>query len=242
MTFVCNDGFTVATAGKKILIDALFDDTQSICGHGWDEAVADSQPLFDNADLVLVSHSHWDHFGAQQVGAYLQTNPQAELVAEKSAADELAKSFQAFDEVKTRVHSVEAVDGQPAELTVNGIPVVAISAPADVPNLAFLLNVGDLVCLHTGDSGLGPEAVAAFESYAWPEQGIDIAFVPYWYLTDSRGQPILQEGIRAASYIPMHYAGENLDTVFSAVRGAYPTAILFRKTLQTWSQPTHGAP
>jgi len=37
ITYICNDGFSIAAGGKKILIDALFHDSQNICQTDSDE-------------------------------------------------------------------------------------------------------------------------------------------------------------------------------------------------------------
>lgn len=236
ITYICNDGFIIATAGKKILIDALFHDSGNICQADADEIAQNAQFPFDNADLVLISHNHWDHFSPQIVGNYLLNNPKAVVIAEKNAADELSQEFASFGQVQERVHSVQLADNRQIQISVDGIEVEMINAPADVPNLGFLIHVGEITIFHSGDADLDPETAPGFQSYLLSEKRIDIAFVPYWYLTNPEGQSILENGIQAGNYVPMHYAGENLKYIFDPVTRLYPQAILFPEEFKTWFQ------
>jgi L-ascorbate metabolism protein UlaG (beta-lactamase superfamily) len=237
ITYTCNDGFIISASGKKVMVDALFQETYCGCQSSTEEAAAleAAQPPFDSVDLILVSHSHEDHFASQIVGTYLQNNTKAELIAMESVVSELQQQFAGFDQVQERVHSVQAGDGQSVQMTVQGIDLEVISAPADVPNLGFLIQIGGLTLFHTGDSGTGPETVALFQSYHLPDKHIDLAFVPWWYLADEWNHPLVEEGIQAQNYVPMHFAGDDAAQVFQAVAAYYPQAILFRKELQTWT-------
>jgi L-ascorbate metabolism protein UlaG (beta-lactamase superfamily) len=219
------------------MVDALFQETYCGCQSSTEEAAAleAAQPPFDGVDLILVSHSHEDHFAPQIVGAYLQNNTHAELVAMESVVSELQQQWAGFDQVQGRVHGVQVGDRQAVQMTVQGIDVEIISAPADVPNLGFLIQIGGLALFHTGDSGNSPEMVALFQSYHLPDKHIDLAFVPWWYLGDEWYHPLVEKGIQAHNYVPMHFVGDGAALVFKFVATYYPQAILFRKELQTWT-------
>jgi L-ascorbate metabolism protein UlaG (beta-lactamase superfamily) len=235
ITYICNDGFIISTAGKKILIDALFHDSKRICKADSDETAQNAMPPFDNADVVLVSHNHWDHFDPQIVGNYLLSNSKATLVVEKSAAEELGKNFDSFEQIQERVHSFELAEGQQAKTSLKDIDIEMISAPADVPNLGFLIHVGKFTFFHTGDSGFSPEVATDFQAYNLPEQRINFAFVPYWYMLDPVGKSILEKGIRAEKYIPMHAYGDDLEPLFGDILRDFPKTIFFTEEMQTWS-------
>ena len=239
ITYICNDGFIIAAGGRKILIDALFHDSQNVCQADSDETAQSAQPPFDDADLVLISHAHWDHFDPRIVGNYLLNNPKAILIVEKSAAEALSREFNSFDLVAERVHSIELARGQETHLDFAGVDLQIISSPADVPNLGFLFQLGEFTFFHSGDSGMEPETISDFRDCQLHEKGINFAFVPYWYLADPVGRSILEKGIRAENYIPMHYAGdysgESPAQIFTVVTKYYPQAILFPDELQTWS-------
>jgi L-ascorbate metabolism protein UlaG (beta-lactamase superfamily) len=236
ITYTCNDGFIITFQGKKILIDALFREPGIPCYTDPEEsaAMALARPPFDGVDLILVSHEHSDHFEPQIVGACLQNNPQAVLVSKGPVIDELKKRFSGFDQVRDRVRSVQLAEKESVQMTIHGIDLEIINAPADVPNLGFLIQIGGVTLFHTGDSGINRAMVDLFQSYHLPDKRIDLAFVPWQYLGDEWYHPLVEKGIQAKNYVPMHYAGDDAAQVFKAVSTYYPQAILFRKTMQTW--------
>ncbi len=233
ITYICNDGFAVSASGKRILVDALFNDVNGICPANMEVAAPAAEEPLDGAHLVLVSHSHWDHFDPQVVGSYLVSNPESVLIAEHSAAEALAADFEHFPDIQDRVHGLDLDRGQETQMSFSGIEVEVISAPADVPNLGFIVRVGGSTFLHSGDSGYDSTMAADFRALALADRAIDLAFLPYWYFIDPSGQSIVAE-VPARYYVPMHYAGERLSAVFPAVRSLYPHAILFRRALEIW--------
>jgi L-ascorbate metabolism protein UlaG (beta-lactamase superfamily) len=236
ITYVCNDGFIIVAGGKKILIDALFRDTNDICKIDPPGDVAGlSQAPFDHADLVLISHSHWDHFDPQIVGNYLVANPEAIVIAEKSAADALREEFSSFDLVGDRVQSVELSRGESSRLNPAHISLELIGMPADVRNVAFLFRLGEFTFFHSGDANFDEEIFSDLQGIGLPARGINFAFVPYWYMTDSTSRTLLEEGLDADHTIPMHYAGEGGEGLFNVISKVFPQAIIFHEELQTWS-------
>ena len=238
ITYVCNDGFILVAGGRKILIDALFQDSNDICRiDPPGDAAGFSQPPFDHADLVLVSHNHWDHFDPQSVGGYLLENPGTTLIAEKSAADALMQQFPSFDLIAERVHSVELARGQSTQLNLAGVNVELINIPADVPNLAFLFQLGEFNFFHSGDANFDEKVFSNLEGIGLHARGINFSFVPYWYMTDSWSKTLLEEGLHSDHYIPMHYAGEGGEGIFGVITMLFPQAIIFPEEMQTWSGP-----
>jgi L-ascorbate metabolism protein UlaG (beta-lactamase superfamily) len=236
ITYTCNDGFIIAFHGKKILIDALFREPRIPCFTDPEEvaAMTCARPPFDGVDLILVSHEHSDHFEPQIVGNCLQNNPQAVLVSKGSVIDGLKKRFSGFDRVQDRVRGVQLAEKESVQMTIHGIDLEIINVPADVPNLGFLIQTGGLSLFHTGDSGINRQMVDLFQSYHLPDKRIDLAFVPWQYLGDEWYHPLVEKGIQAKNYVPMHFVGEDAARMFKAVPTYYPQAILFRKQMQTW--------
>ena len=167
------------------------------------------------------------------MGSYLVSNPESILIAEHSAAEALAAEFELFPDIEGRVHGLELDRGEETQMSFSGIEVEVISAPADVPNLGFIVRVSGSTFLHSGDSSYDSTTAADFGALALADRDIDLAFLPYWYFTDPSGESIVAE-VPARYYVPMHYAGEQLSAVFPAVRSLYPHAILFRRALEIW--------
>jgi len=236
ITYTCNDGYIISAGDTKILIDVLYRETYIGCKSDEAElaAMTSAQPPFDGAGLILITHTHADHFDAQIVGAYLQNNPRAVLVTSDLVVDQLRKQFEAFDQVQKRVRSVPIPDEAPVQMTVQDIDLELVSAPADVPNLGFVIRIGGLTLFHTGDSDFTPGITTRFQSYRLPDKQIDLAFVPWWYLGQESIHHLVEDGIRAKNYVPMHFVTRELPGVSKAVLAYYPQAIVFRTEMQTW--------
>ncbi len=237
VTYICNDGFIITRAGKKILVDALYQRNIRLCLSDLPELMASSQPPFDNVDLVLVTHNHPDHFQAQVVGQYLMDNPKAILVAEKSAADTLLGFSPTYDVLRDRIHSIELTGGKNTSISINGIDLGIFDAPGDVPNLGFLIKVGGKTLFHGGDHDLSPGTKAILNSYGFPEMNIDVAFVNYFLMIDPVYREEMMKIMVAEKYILMHYAEEsNPEYILNTLRILAAGDIVFEQSLQTWTK------
>ena len=96
VTYVANEGFLIQVGGKKILIDAIFNDTTINFAHVPDtktlERLENTEAPFDDVDLILVTHKHRDHFEAGPVLRHLASNPDVVLLAPSQAVELLAES------------------------------------------------------------------------------------------------------------------------------------------------------
>ena len=79
VTYIANEGFLIEVGSHKILIDAVFDDRTITYAHVPDEEtlglIKGSKTPFDEIDLMLVTHSHRDHFSVAPTLEHLEGNP-----------------------------------------------------------------------------------------------------------------------------------------------------------------------
>lgn len=75
ITYISNEGFMVETAGRKILMDALFGGFRGNWCDVPDEEtkvkMENAESPYDKTDLVTISHRHSDHFDAGIVMKHL---------------------------------------------------------------------------------------------------------------------------------------------------------------------------
>ena len=76
-----------------------------------------------------------------------------------------------FPDIEDRVHGLELDRGQETQMSFFGIEVEVFSAPAEVPNLGFIVQVGGSTFLHGGDSGYYLTTAADFRTLAAGRQG-----------------------------------------------------------------------
>lgn len=236
ITFIGNDGFLIASAEKKILVDAL-----------WDAAFSDGVPReakslmeqalppFDNVDLALTTHDHADHYDASVTGTHLVNNPNAIFVSTEEAVESLESSLPEFDAIQDRVKTVQPEEGERIQLTLNGIDIEVLNLPhgpdAAVRNNAYLFTIGGLRMFHTGDLVVTFEEI---QEYALFNDEIDVAFVPYFLLTyGGEDERIVLEGIKAKRVIPMHIRPNSGRRLLEQIEADYPEAIVFYEKMQT---------
>ena len=236
ITYIGNEGFLIEGDGQKIAVDALF------AGFRGDDIprerqqlMRDAAPPFDNIDLLLVTHSHGDHFEASIVTDHLVNNPNAVLVSTQDVVRRVQEQYPG-DDLDERIFGYFVDRGQSEEGTFNGIDVKIIylsHGPGGVRNNGYIVQVAGYKLLHMGD--FGEESMQPLLSYHLANEGLDFAFVPYFYLMEEDLRPIVTEGIQARYNIPMHFYSTTVrrEDIFAAIEPAFSNAILFYTELQT---------
>jgi L-ascorbate metabolism protein UlaG (beta-lactamase superfamily) len=225
ITFIGNEGVVIATPSATVAIDALF-------GHGAHsftitpdaviDAIEAARPPFDSIDLILATHFHPDHFNPRAVARHLESNERARLVTTGQAVDLLERRAGAFHSISDRVYAARAEEGVVDTLELGGVRVEAFGLShgkvnyADVEHLGFRVSAGGFQILHLGDGIIDTRALTGAGVLDTP---LDMAFLPFWYLTYPVGAALVRNRLCAsrvfAVHIPPHRHVE-IETVLSA--------------------------
>jgi L-ascorbate metabolism protein UlaG (beta-lactamase superfamily) len=158
------------------------------------------------ADLILITHGHYDHFSPQDVERLTQKH--TELIAPAAVAERLSG----------RVHSIAPGEEIEPE-SVRWVAVRALHAyntskrgsggqvfhPRAAGGVGFDLNVRGERLYHAGDTDVIPEMDSVF--------GVDVALLPVsgtYVMTASEAAEAARR-IQPRAAVPMHW-GENLGT------------------------------
>jgi L-ascorbate metabolism protein UlaG (beta-lactamase superfamily) len=207
ITFVGNEGVLVeagAGAGTgAILVDALFGDgipAYTTTPRAVIDAIERARTPFDNIRVALATHFHPDHFNAHSATRFLRSSPRSAFVSTPQSCQRLEERMAQGDSLATRVHALSPAEGEMTTLSFSGITVGAFGLShgkvnyGDVEHVGFLVDLDGVTVLHLGDGIIAKRSLAAAGVL---DRTVDVAFLPFWYLTYPFGQKLMREGFRA---------------------------------------------
>ena len=235
VTYVANAGFLMRAAGITVLIDAPIVAAGIALPPETLGAITAARELFDNVDLILVTHQHSDHFDPASLIACLRSNPKTRLVAHTQAVG-LMRSLDGFASVESQIHEVKLEPGGREQVTRNGITVDVLCLKhmhsQQVRNLAFAVELGGVRFLHMGDS-LIDESEAHLNGYPFEQTPVDLLFVNRIDRSEAT-QQFIADRIKPSQIVAMHLSPAELaeEKNEPKIRAAYPHAIIFRQSME----------
>lgn len=240
ITYIANEGVLLSAGGKQVLIDGLHRNERSFSHYAFlppaeREKIETAQAPFDKIDLLLVSHRHYDHFHAEAAGLHLKHNPKSVLVSSQQVVSEVAKNFKEYEAIKARVLAVTPPLKERVDVKVAGIEFEMLGLGhgsgrnSEIQNLGHVIKLGGKKFLHVGD--VEPDA-EIFAKFNLDEAGIDIAILPFWFLTGKEGQAIVKEHIKPKHLIAVHLETLKAASINSQVKDAFPDAATFTTMLE----------
>jgi L-ascorbate metabolism protein UlaG (beta-lactamase superfamily) len=237
--YVANEGVLISAGDERVLIDGLhreYSASYPFLPEPHRSAIESAQAPFDGVDIVLVSHRHLDHFHPESVGRHLVSAREAVLVSSAQVVGEVEAQFADFASIRSRVTAVTPSVGARTTTRVSGIDLVVLGVGhgsgrhSGIQNLGHVVTMGGRKFLHLGDASTEDRTI--FEKLRLHQDGIDVAFLPIWFLTEPDGQAIVRDLIRPREIVAVHMpAGEATDARARAQRD-FPTAAFFTTLLE----------
>lgn len=238
ITYVANEGVLISSGDKQVLIDGLhreYKPAYAFLPDSQRTMIETASAPFDDIDLILVSHLHLDHFHPEAVGRHLEHNSGATLVTSQQVVDEVEKGFSTIASVRARVISATPPLGQRVRMQVSGIEfdVLGLGHVNEqfdwIQNLGHIIHLGGRKLLHVGDAAATAETFAAFDL---EEEGIDVAFLPAWFLMDEEGVALVREHINPRHVVAVHVSPGNAARTVDTIRQFFPDADAFTLMLE----------
>jgi L-ascorbate metabolism protein UlaG (beta-lactamase superfamily) len=238
ITYIANEGVLIASGDKQVLIDGLhreYEPDYPFLPMAERNKIETAQAPFDKIDLVLVSHMHLDHFHPESVGLHLKHNSKAVLVSSQQVVDEVQQKFRDYQAIKGRVTGATPPLTEKVFMKVSGVDFEILGLGhgtgrhRTIQNLGHIIKLGGKKLLHVGDADT---SVEIFEKFNLDEEGIDVAFLPFWFLTSANGSALVREHIKPKHIIAVHLSATDGQKEAEQVRQSFPNAAAFTTLLE----------
>jgi L-ascorbate metabolism protein UlaG (beta-lactamase superfamily) len=216
--YVANSGMLVTVSGRRFLIDAPIRD--GISPYATSSAaeralLENARAPYDRVDAILITHWHEDHFDADAIAAHLRRRA-AILISSPEVVDRVRSA--APELPASRLRAVLPPYGRSELVNDAGVPVHALRIrhnPArrlPEQHLGFLIG-GSSPVLHVGDADPAADNFALLA----PLPRIDLAFLPFWYVTGEANRTVVSHAIRPKRIVAMHVPPKDAAAVASQV-------------------------
>lgn len=219
VTYLANEGVMLTAAGNKVLFDPFFHNDYNnyqLVPEDILTAIMNNKPPYDDINAIFVSHSHGDHFAADDMVAYLQKYSSTKLIAPNQAIDAM-KELIGFDRIESQITSIELSYGdQPINFTIDDLSIDALRVPhagwpgrADVSNIVYRVSIigeepnQENTVIHMGDADPNDDHFRPYKEL-WQLKQTQIAFPPYWFFLSAEGRDILDTRINTLNSIGVH--------------------------------------
>lgn len=222
VTYIANSGFLIESGGKQILIDALFK-------NGWgnyliptDSIVSDiinQRDPFNNSTLMLITHSHGDHFNYAIVVAYLLNNSENILIAPPGVTDVILRHPD-YKKFENQIVQLDKINQEKNDTTIQGIRVRSFFIQHDsrpqIENVGYLIEIDKLKVFHSGDYN-GSEIVE-FEKVKLQDEYIDLAFLNFYGFWNTKEErEFTEKYIKPKQITLMHIPPVEVESVKDSV-------------------------
>lgn len=252
--YLANEGFLIEAGGRRVLVDGLF-------GEGLDGYPAVPAAMraelerglgeWAGIEVALATHFHGDHFDPAAVGRFLEANPQAVFVSTPQAIARLNAALATQGAVSgtsrlallTRIRQPFPEEGAVQTLEIDGIRIEALNLhhgrrTPPVENLGFVVTLAGKRFLHFGDTEAKLED---FEPYLDLLAEVDLAILPFWFLSSEWRAEMVRERIRPQAIVvghlpspsaPASYFGRwrSHDELVRLIAASFPSARIPRAT------------
>jgi len=237
ITFVGNEGVVVSTPSGTVAIDALF-------GHGAAnyadvpdavlDAIEAARSPFDAIDLFLATHYHPDHFNPRALTRHLRSNTRSRFLSTPQAVRLLGGDGNEPLGIENRIHATRPPEGERETTELCGFRVDAFGLShgrvnfGDVEHNGYVVRIGGLSILHLGDGIIDEKALDGAGVLSEP---VDIAFLPFWFLTYPYGQRLMSTKLRPRHTFAVHIPPSEQSRIEAEIADFAPRVVALTRSM-----------
>jgi L-ascorbate metabolism protein UlaG (beta-lactamase superfamily) len=244
VTFISNSGMMISSGNKNIIIDALHTPGYYLSSdfelENHNKLINLKYP-FENIDVILVTHSHPDHFHVPSSISHLTNNPIGKFISSEDVVSYMEYNS-LYEQINSQIIEFNTIESDSLEL--NGIKVISFPIKHfepfpgyQIPHLGYYININGIKIFFGGDNiAEGSEYV----KYRLDKRNIDIAFYRFWDLFEKDNLDTLNQFVNPKVLIPMHYLyGDNFNNISEVedsirkYESEIPLTFIFRNYLES---------
>lgn len=163
---------------------------------------------------------------------YLQVSKTAKLFATLQAQSEIAKIFSGLANICDKTQVIRYHAEMDTSFSAKGIQVRMVRIAhggarwSGMQNVGHIVEVGGLKFLHIGDPSYGQKD---FERLQLFKDKIDVAILPFWFLTAAKGREIINKLIKPVYLVAVHVPPKEVHSITREIAKHYPEAVVFSK-------------
>jgi len=218
--YVANSGMLVTVSGRRFLIDAPI--REGLAPYATSSAaeralLEGAREPYDRVDAILITHWHEDHFSPEAIAAHLTSNPRSMLVSSPEVIDRVRAVSTGVP--ASQLRGVLPAPGAAERIDVGGVPIRVLRIrhnPARrLPEQHVGFLIGDATpVLHVGDADPAADNFSLLKSLP----PVDLALLPFWYLSDSVNRRFVADSIRPRRMVAMHIPPNGVERVTGALK------------------------
>jgi L-ascorbate metabolism protein UlaG (beta-lactamase superfamily) len=185
VTYIANCGFLIEMDNQKIITDGLFK-----LGHNryptpdisTQKLLVSNHYPFDNITLILISHTHEDHFDKEMVLTCMLNNPSARLLCPQQVIDSLSSNEAIYNKIRNRIigctpdqYSSQLIHAGKLEIHACRLAHVGGERFKDTQNIAFFISGKDKSIFHSAD--IDPFQIDKYTGIKISELRVDLGLI-----------------------------------------------------------------
>lgn len=231
-TYIANSGVFVRVGEYKIMIDAFFEDGRGrffVPDQDQLQSMIAGKPPYNNLKVALVTHNHPENVSAEKINELMTAQKKIDCIVTPQAIADMKTTTENFESLASRAVTYPLSSSWKI-YNKNGVEVRSAyskhggKANAKVQNFIFLITMGGKKILHLGDADMD---LARFQELKLHKEGIDIAFVPFWYTTGIYGSEIVKKYINAKKVVAVHFPIAGSTQSLKKTESFVPGTIVF---------------
>jgi hypothetical protein len=228
--FIRNAGFQLLWNGHSVMIDAVYGGSAAVFPD-----IVTAEPPFQ-ADLLLYTHSHADHFDPDIVVQYMHAQPETELVA---PLDAVLRVLAIDPSLESRSTGVTLERNSSMTMVRAGIPLTLADFPhGGTPNVAYLIRLGEHAVFHSGDVLWSQvELRRLLILYGIQDADVTVALLVPVFFSSTQFREVMRDGIAARFYVPDHVKPGSFS-YYIDLASREDDILILDEPLQTWVIPS----